>query len=97
MGRMQFVLRSWHCQTLLVCYMLNSCWAAFIYLARRELGRIQLKPTQESSLLGFVAGLSIHIKMPPPVGLPLRLSVGGCWLCFFVCCMLCVVCVGLFK
>ena len=29
--------------------------------------------------------------MPPPVGLPLRLSVGGCWLCFFL--MLCVVCV----
>ena len=29
--------------------------------------------------------------MPPPVGLPLRLSVGGCWLCFFL--MLCVLCV----
>jgi len=25
-GRMQFVLRSWHCRPLLVCYMLNSCF-----------------------------------------------------------------------
>ena len=30
------------------------------------------------------------IKMPPPAGLPLRLSVGGYLLCFFVCCVLCV-------
>ena len=27
------------------------------------------------------------IKMPPPVGLLLRLSVGMYWMCFFVCCV----------
>ena len=27
-----------------------------------------------------------YIKIPPPLGLPLRLSVGGCWMCLFDCC-----------